>query len=85
MHPFGICSGFPVPHGGRFRSALLSSRTVGFPESGWRWQPQTSLPLSIVRNGLDGSQLIAGKQAARFLAMVRNGLCPENGNGTFLP
>ena len=33
-----MCRGFPVPHDWRFRSALLSSRTVGFPESGWRRQ-----------------------------------------------
>ena len=33
-----MCGGFTVPHGCRFRSALFSSRTVGFPESGWRRQ-----------------------------------------------
>jgi len=36
MHPFGMCSGFLVPPWFAFPQAPLSSRTVGFPESGWQ-------------------------------------------------
>ena len=47
MHSFDMCNGFPVPHNCRFRSALFSSRTVGFPESGWRRQLFSPRNLSI--------------------------------------
>ena len=36
MHPFGMCSGFLIPPWPTFPQAPLSSRTVGFPESGWQ-------------------------------------------------
>ena len=38
-------AGFTVPHGPRFPGPPLSSRTVGFPESGWRaWDDPSALP-----------------------------------------
>jgi hypothetical protein len=38
MHPFGLCRGFLIPPWLTFPQAPLSSRTVGFPESGWQQQ-----------------------------------------------
>ena len=37
-HPFGCAAGSQFHPDSRFHSALFSSRTVGFPESGWRRQ-----------------------------------------------
>lgn len=78
-----MCGGFPVPHSCRFRSALFSSRTVGFPESGWRRQLLSRRPFHVgerLKVSFPYALLLPTCYQRRFAARLRihviPALCP---------
>ena len=77
-----MCGGFPVPHSPRFRSALFSSRTVGFPESGWRRQLLSRRPFHAHPKGLSVSFHIRPSPADLLSAPLRRSLANTRCSGS---